>query len=115
MLLAAAGLYGGLAYGVSRRRGEIGVRLALGASGADVRGLILRDGMRPALLGIAIGLPASAAACRLLKGFLFGVAPIDPLTFTVVPIVLLAVAALASYLPAARAARMDPTVTLRAE
>jgi putative ABC transport system permease protein len=115
MLLAAAGLYGVLSYGVSRRRGEIGVRLALGASGSDVRGLILRDGLRPALIGIAVGLPAAAAGCRLLKSFLFEVAPFDPLTFTVVPAVLLAVAALASYIPAARAARVNPTVTLRSE
>jgi putative ABC transport system permease protein len=115
MLLAAAGLYGVLSYGVSRRRGEIGVRLALGASGSDVRRLILRDGLRPALLGVGVGLPAAAAGCRLLKTFLFNVDPIDPLTFTVVPVLLLGVAALASYIPAARAARVDPTVTLRAE
>jgi putative ABC transport system permease protein len=115
MVLAAAGLYGVLSYGVSRRRGEIGVRMALGASGSDVRGLILRDGLRPALIGIAAGIPAAAAACRLLKSFLFSVDPIDPLTFTAVPLVLLTVAALASYLPAARAARVDPTVTLRSE
>ena len=115
MLLAAAGLYGVLSYGVSRRRGEIGVRLALGASGSDVRGLILRDGLRPALLGVAAGLPAAAAGCRLLKSFLFDVEPIDPVTFIAAPLLLLGVAALASYLPAARAARVNPTVTLRSE
>jgi predicted permease len=115
MLLAAAGLYGVLSYGVSRRRGEIGVRLALGASGSDVRGLILRDGLRPALLGVAAGLPAAAAGCRLLKSFLFDVDPIDPITFIAAPALLLVVAALASYIPAARAARVNPTVTLRSE
>jgi putative ABC transport system permease protein len=115
IVLASAGLYGVLSYGVSRRRGEIGVRLALGASGADVRRMILRDGIRPALVGIAVGMPAAAAACRLLKGLLFGIDPIDPITFTAVPLVLLIVAAAASYVPAARAARLDPTLSLRCE
>ena len=91
------------------------MRLALGASGADVRRMILRDGIRPALVGIAVGLPAAAAACQLLKALLFGIDPIDPLTFVSVPLVLLVVAAAASYLPAARAARLDPTVSLRSE
>jgi putative ABC transport system permease protein len=115
MLLAAAGLYGVLSYGVSRRRGEIGLRMALGASGSDVRRLVLRDGLRPALLGIAGGLPTAAAGCQLLKSLLFGIAPIDPMTFAAVPLLLLGVSALASYVPALRAARVDPTVTLRAE
>jgi len=115
MLLAAAGLYGVLSYGVSRRRGEIGLRMALGASGSDVRRLVLRDGLRPALLGIAVGLPTAAAGCQLLKSLLFGVAPMDPMTFAAVPLLLLGVSALASYIPAMRAARVDPTVTLRSE
>ena len=91
------------------------MRLALGASGSDVRGLILRDGLRPALLGVAAGLPAAAAGCRLLKSFLFDVSPIDPITFIAAPALLLVVAAMASYIPAARAARVNPTVTLRSE
>jgi putative ABC transport system permease protein len=115
MLLAAAGLYGVLSYAVSRRRAEIGVRMALGASGAEVRRLVLRDGMRPALLGVAAGLPAAALASRLLKSLLFDVGAVDPLTFGAAPAVLLAVAALASYIPAARAARVDPNITLRSE
>jgi predicted permease len=115
MLLAAAGLYGVLSYGVSRRRAEIGVRMALGATGAEVRRLVLRDGMRPAVVGIAVGMPAAALACQLLKGLLFGVPAIDPVAFAAAPLVLLAVAALASYVPAARAARLDPNITLRSE
>jgi len=115
ILLAAAGLYGVLSYSVSRRRPEIGVRMALGASGAEVRRLVLRDGMRPAILGVAAGIPAAALGCQLLKGLLFGVEPFDPITFGVAPLLLLAVAAIASYIPAARAARVDPGITLRSE
>jgi predicted permease len=115
IVLAAAGLYGVLSYTVSRRRPEIGVRIALGASGTEVRRLVLRDGMRPAALGVLIGIPAAALACRLLKGLLFGVGTLDPITFGAVPVLLLAVAAIASYIPAMRAARVDPGITLRAE
>jgi predicted permease len=115
ILLAAAGLYGVLSYTVSRRRPEIGVRIALGASGAEVRRLVLRDGMRPAALGVVLGIPAAALACQLLKGLLFGVGTFDPITFGAAPLLLLAVAAIASYIPAARAARVDPGITLRSE
>jgi putative ABC transport system permease protein len=108
-------LYGVLSYTVSRRRPEIGVRIALGASGAEVRRLVLRDGMRPAALGVVLGIPAAALACQLLKGLLFGVGTFDPITFGAAPLLLLAVAAIASYIPAARAARVDPGITLRSE
>jgi putative ABC transport system permease protein len=115
LFLAAFGLYSVLAYAVSSRRAEIGVRMALGASGGGVAALIVREGMKPALAGLLIGLPAAAASCHLLSALLYGVAPLDPLTFTTAPLMLLAVAALACYLPAARAARIDPAVTLRSE
>ena len=104
-----------LSYTVSRRRPEIGLRLALGASGTEVRRLVLRDGMRPAVLGVLVGIPAAALACQLLKGLLFGIEAFDPITFGLAPVLLLVVAAVASYVPAARAARVDPGITLRSE
>ncbi len=115
LVLAAFGLYSVLAYAVSQRRAEIGVRMALGATGKGVAAFILREGMKPAVAGMLIGLPAAAASCRLLQSLLFGIEPFDPLTFVLAPLMLLVVAALACYLPAARAARIDPAVTLRSE
>jgi putative ABC transport system permease protein len=115
MLLAAIGLYGVVSYAVSQRTAEIGVRMALGATGADVRHLIVMQGLKPALIGVGIGLVAALFASRLLRTLLFGVTPVDPLTFMVVPPALLAVAALACYVPALRAVRLDPTRALRAE
>jgi len=115
LLLAAIGLYGVLSYSVSQRRSEIGIRMALGADRGNVSGLILREGMKPAVIGVALGLIAAALVSSVLKSLLFGVAPNDPLTFVVVPVVLLSVSALACYIPAVRAARVDPTVALRTE
>ncbi len=115
VLLAAVGLYGVLSYAVSQRKGEIGIRMALGASQSDVSGLVLMEGMKPALAGIGVGMVGALFASRILQGMLFGTTPLDPLTFVTVPPVLLAVAALACYLPAARASRIDPTVALRTE
>ncbi len=115
LILAEFGLYSVLAYAVSQRRAEIGVRMALGATGPGVARFILREGMKPAIAGMLVGLPAAAASCRVLRSLLFGIAPGDPLTFVLAPLMLLAVAALACYLPAARAARIDPAVTLRSE
>jgi putative ABC transport system permease protein len=115
VLLAAVGLYGVLSYAVSQRKGEIGIRMALGASNSDVSRLVLREGMKPAVAGIILGVIGAAFASQILRSLLFGIAPMDPLTFTLVPPVLLAIAALACYLPAVRAARIDPTVALRAE
>ncbi len=115
VLLAAVGLYGVLSYAVSQRKGEIGIRMALGASHSDVSGLVLKEGMKPALTGIAVGIVGALFASRILQSMLFGITPLDPLTFTIVPPVLLAVAALACYLPAFRATRIDPTVALRVE
>ncbi|HKX00312.1 MAG TPA: ABC transporter permease [Bryobacteraceae bacterium] len=115
VLLAAVGLYGVLAYAVTQRTGEIGVRVALGASHSDVTSLVLKEGLKPALAGVLIGFAGALLATRILKSLLFGIEPIDPLTFAVVPPLLVAVAALACYLPAWRAARIDPTVALRTE
>jgi predicted permease len=113
--LAAVGLYGVVSYAVSQRTTEIGIRMALGATGGDVNRLVVLQGLKPALVGVTAGLVGAMLASRLLQGLLFGVTPADPLTFAVVPPALLAVAALACYLPGLRAARLDPTVALRAE
>jgi putative ABC transport system permease protein len=114
MILAAIGLYGVVSYAVSQRTAEIGVRMALGATGADVSRLVVMQGLRPALAGVGVGIVAAFFAVRLLRTLLFGVTPLDPLTFAIVPPALLAVAALACYVPALRAVRLDPTRALRA-
>ncbi len=115
VLLAIVGIYGALAATVSQRSREMGIRLALGAAGADVRGLVLRQGMALALVGCALGLLGALAGARVLRSMLFGIAPGDPVTFVGVAGLVLASAALACYLPARRATRVDPLVTLRAE
>ena len=115
MLLAAIGLYGVVSYAVSQRTAEIGVRMALGASAADVSRLVVMQGLKPAIAGVAIGVAAAFFASRLLRTLLFGVTPIDPLTFAIVPPALLVIAAIACYVPALRAIRLDPTRALRAE
>ncbi|HEU5451898.1 MAG TPA: ABC transporter permease [Terriglobales bacterium] len=115
LLLAAVGVYGLLSYAVTQRTAEIGVRVALGAAQRDVFRLVMGSAGRLALLGLAIGIAGALAASRLLRSVLFGVSPADPLTFVIVPLVLIVVAFLASYLPARRAARIDPVVALRAE
>jgi putative ABC transport system permease protein len=115
VLLSAIGLYGGLAYNVARRTREIAIRVALGADGASVAGLVLRQGARLAVAGVAIGLTGAFIASGFLSTLLYGVDPHDPLTFIAVPIALCAVALLASYIPARRAARVDPMIALRSE
>jgi len=115
LLLAALGIYGVIAYAVSQRTREIGVRVALGAAPRDVLRLVVGQGVRLAAVGLGVGLLASLAATRLMRGLLFGVEPGDPLTLAAVLAVLGAVALLASYLPARRAARTDPLQALRAE
>jgi putative ABC transport system permease protein len=115
MLLAAIGLYGVVSYAVSQRTAEIGVRMALGATGADVSRLVVMQGLKPALAGVAVGVIAAYFASRLLRTLLFGVTPLDPVTFAIVPPALLAVAACACFVPAWRAVRLDPTRALRAE
>jgi predicted permease len=115
LLLACIGIYGVLAYQVGQRTREIGVRVALGARAGDVVRMMVRHGFKITALGAAIGLLLAIAATRLLASLLYGVSATDPLTFTAVPAVLLAVALLASWLPARRAARVDPMVALRSE
>jgi putative ABC transport system permease protein len=115
LALAAAGIYGIVAYGVTLRTGEIGVRAALGASRRDVLTLVLRGGMTPVLVGIAIGLPAAALGARSLAGLLYGVAPVDTMTYAGVSSLLLVVALVASIIPARRAARIDPMIALRSD
>jgi putative ABC transport system permease protein len=115
LLLAVIGLYGVVSYAVSQRTSEIGLRLALGATDSDVRRMVLKQGLKPAISGTILGLIAAALSTGLVRSLLFGITPTDPLTFAVVPLVLLTAAALACYLPARRASRLDPTVALRAE
>ena len=115
LLLAAIGIYGLMAYAVTQRTQEIGIRMALGALPRDVLALVVREGMLLAALGIAVGLGGAFAASRLLASLLYGVTPTDPTTFVSVALLLGAVAFLACWLPARRAARVDPLVALRAE
>ena len=115
LVLAGTGLYGVLAYLVAQRTGEIGIRIALGAQRDRVLRLMLMDGLRPALLGLTLGLGASAATVRLIRSMLYETEPLDPLVFLTVSMVLLAVAALACLLPAWRASRLDPMQALRTE
>jgi putative ABC transport system permease protein len=115
LFLAAFGLYGVMAFGVARRTREIGVRIALGARGADVRWLVLRAGLVQLAAGIALGLGLAAALSRLLAASLFQVRPWDPGVFVLAPAVLIAAGLLACLLPAGRAARVDPMESLRAE
>ena len=115
LFLAALGLYGLLAYAVSRRTREIGVRVAVGARPGDVRRLVLREGLGLAAAGIVLGLAGAAAAARLLARLLYEVGPADPVMFAAGPLVLLAVVAVACLLPARRATRVDPVVALRTE
>jgi putative ABC transport system permease protein len=115
LLLGAVGIYGVVSYGVSRRVHEMGVRMALGARSGDVLRLVIGQGAAMAIVGIMVGLAAALVASRALRSLLYGVSPTDTVTFAAAPLLLLAVALLASYIPARRATRVDPMVTLRAE
>lgn len=114
LLLAAAGIYGVISFVVALRTHEIGVRLALGATGPDVVRLLTRQGLRPVIFGAVVGVVMAAWAMRLLRGSIYGVQPTDPATFAAVVITLLAIATLAILLPASRATRIDPKAALNA-
>jgi putative ABC transport system permease protein len=115
LMLAAVGLYGVIAYAVSQRTHELGVRVALGATGERIARMVVGQGLALALAGVTVGIVAAILVTRVLSSLLFGVSAIDPLTFGAVLAVLLAVAAVASYVPARRAARVDPLVAMRGE
>jgi putative ABC transport system permease protein len=115
LLMAGAGLYGVMAYAVSRRTHEIGVRLALGARPSDILRMITRQGMKLTLAGLAFGLAGALALTRVMSGILFGVSAADPLTFILISLLLMCVALLACYLPARRATKVDPLAALRHE
>ena len=115
LLLAALGIYGVVGYSVARRRQELGIRMALGARGSDLRNLVLLQGMWPVVVGWASGVLAALVAGRVIRGLLFGVSAQDPLTIAGVTLVVLVTAALACYIPARRAMKVDPMVALRYE
>jgi putative ABC transport system permease protein len=115
LVLAAVGIFGVISYTVSQRTREIGIRMALGANEGAVRLLVLRQGMAPAMAGVAIGLGAAFVTTRFLRGLLHGVAPIDAPTFVLMPLLLCVVAAASILIPAVRASRVHPVAALREE
>jgi putative ABC transport system permease protein len=115
LLLAALGVYGVMSHATSERTHEIGVRMALGARGADVLGMVMRQGATLAVAGAVGGLVGAAMVTRVLRGMLYGVTPLDPFAYLGAGVLLLLSAALACYLPARRAAQLDPVRALRAE
>jgi putative ABC transport system permease protein len=114
-LIATCGIYGLMAYAVTQRRREIGVRMALGAGRGDVLRLVLTRALRIVAAGLIVGLAGAVGVTRVLQTFLFGVTPTDPIAFTIVTLLLLAVGLMAAWLPARRATRIDPCAALRAE
>jgi len=115
VVLAGVGIYGVMSFAVTQRTHEVGVRMALGARGTEVLRMIVGQGLRLTIIALAIGLVASLGAMRVLANQLFGVSPSDPVTYAAVPLLLAVVSALACYLPARRASRLDPLVALRRE
>ena len=113
--IAVTGLYGVLSYTVTRRRKEIGIRAALGATPADLIALVVREGLTVTLIGLGAGVLTAALAARRLQPLLFGIAPLDLPSFLTMPLLLLIVASLACVIPARRAASTDPVATLRAD
>jgi len=115
LLLGLVGIYGVIAYIVSQRRREVGIRMAIGASTGDVQSMFVRRGLALTGLGLGIGVVVAAAVMRLLSALLFGVSPFDPLTYAAVLAGLALVSLLATWLPSRQAARVDPAVALRSE
>ena len=115
LLLGVVGIYGVISYAVSQRRREIGIRAALGAQQGELKRMFVRHGLALAGMGVAIGLGAAAGLTRLMSTLLFGITPLDPVTYAVVPVILVIATVLASYLPARRAASVDPVEALRSE
>jgi putative ABC transport system permease protein len=115
LIQALIGIYGVMSYAVTQRRQELGIRMALGARPRDVLSLVLRRGMKLTLIGIALGLMAAFASTRLLRDMLFGIKPVDPLTFAVMTLLLMCISLVACFLPARRATKVDPMNVLRSE
>src|SRR5262245_37255348 len=115
LLLAAVGIYGVMAFTVTERAQEIGIRVALGAQTRDVMSLVIGRGMKLAFIGVVIGLGGALALTQLMKTMLFGVHTTDPLTFVAIAILLMIVASLACWIPARRATKVDPMISLRCE
>jgi predicted permease len=115
LCIASLGLFGMVSYGVTRRLREIGIRMALGAEGSDVRNMIVRQALRPVIIGVAIGVVACAAVSKIISAVLYGVSAHDPIAFVAAPMFLLFIALIACYLPARRAMRLDPMKILRHE
>ncbi len=113
LFLALIGVYGVLNYATTQRTKEIGIRTALGATRAEVAGLVVKNGLRMAAAGVALGLIGAAFSSRLLTSMLFGIGRFDPVTFVAVPLLLFGAAALATWLPASRASRVEPITALR--
>jgi ABC-type antimicrobial peptide transport system permease subunit len=115
LVLALVGVYGVVSYAASRRTHEIGIRMALGADRSKILGMVLRQGFGLALAGIGVGIVVALGLARFLSNMLFGIRPSDPVTFSVVALLLGAISMVACYLPARRATRVDPLVALRYE
>jgi ABC-type antimicrobial peptide transport system permease subunit len=115
LALGVIGIYGVISYAVSQRTREIGIRLALGAPKGELRWMFVRSALLLTGVGVTIGVGAAAGMMQFMKSLLFGISPLDPFTYVAIPLVLLSAAALASYLPARRAAAVDPVEALRAE
>jgi len=115
LVLTAVGLFGVISYSVVQRTREMGIRLALGAEPGAIAGMIVKNGLSLAGVGVGIGLAAAFLLTRLMRSLLYGISPSDPTTFLGVPLLLIAMALLASYIPAHRAAKVDPMVALRYE
>jgi ABC-type antimicrobial peptide transport system permease subunit len=115
LVLGIIGIYGVISYAVSQRTREIGIRLALGAQKRELKWMFVRSALLLTTAGVVIGLGTAAALMQLMKSLLFGISPLDPFTYIAVPLILAIAAALASYLPARRAAAIDPVEALRGE